>query len=40
MGSNPTGENFLMKFILFCLTLYLSDNLIEMRHEKQDYLFF
>ena len=26
----PTGGNFLMKFILFCVTLYLSDNLAEM----------
>ena len=31
MGSNPTGGNFLMKYILFCVTSDLSDNLIEMR---------
>ena len=32
MGSNPTGggRHFLTKFILFCVTLDLSDNLTEM----------
>ena len=31
VSSNPTGDNFLTKFILFCVTLDLSDNLPEMR---------
>ena len=31
VGSNPTGDNFLTKFILCCVTLGLSDNLTEMR---------
>ena len=31
VGSNPTGGQFLTKFILFCVTLDLSDNLTEMR---------
>ena len=31
VGSNPTGGHFLMKFILFWVTLDLSDNLTEMR---------
>ena len=30
MGSNPTGDNFLTKFISFFATLDLSDNLTEM----------
>ena len=30
MGSNPTGGNFLTKFILCCVTSDLSDNLTEM----------
>ena len=30
MGSNPTGCNFLTKFLLFCVTSDLSDNLTEM----------
>ena len=30
VGSNPTVGNFLTKFILFCVTLDLSDNLTEM----------
>ena len=31
VSSNPTGGQFLMKFILCCVTLELSDNLTEMR---------
>ena len=30
VSSNPTGGNFLTKFILFCVTLDLSDILTEM----------
>ena len=29
VSSNPTGDNFLTKFILFCVALDLSDNLTE-----------
>ena len=31
VGSNPTVGQFLTKFILCCVTSYLSDNLTEMR---------
>ena len=34
VSSNPTGGNFLTKFILFHVTLDLSDNLTEMRIVK------
>ena len=34
VSSNPTGDNFLTKFILCCVTLNLSDNLTEMRIVK------
>ena len=30
VSSNPIGGNFLTKFVLFCVTLDLSDNLTEM----------
>ena len=31
MSSNPTGGQFLTKFILFCVPSDLSDNLTEIR---------
>ena len=31
VSSNPTVDNFFTKFILFCVTSDLSDNLTEMR---------
>ena len=34
VSSNPIGGNFLTTFVLFCLTLDLSDNLTEMRIVK------
>ena len=34
VGSKPHWEQFLTKFILFCVTLDLSDNLTEMRMVK------
>ena len=34
VSSNSTGGNFLTNFILFCVTLDLSDNLTEIRIVK------
>ena len=31
VSSNTTGDSFRLKFILFCVTLVLTDNLTEMR---------